>query len=205
MNRCGKPSGGRCASPETFRRTDPNTWICSACRIRRAWWRARSAPPAPWGRRAEKFLEGGAHRGEQAVFCAFSSRKFVAIASTEPARVDTVVSRRTSASSTPREKFKGDSGPRSGRGDAEAIAKLVAALVQIHQAEHRFAQQLTGELQCRAARLGRDGLRGSMPAPRQKAAQASKSPATCGRPIALRLRRRRRQSPRRFQSLSPRP
>ena len=50
-----------------------------------------------------------------AAFCALSSRKFSRIASTEPARVDIVVSKRTSASSTPCEKFKGDSGPSCGR------------------------------------------------------------------------------------------
>ncbi len=64
----------------------------------------------------EELLERGPEPASEAAFCAFKSRKFSRIASTDPRRVDVVVNKRTKASSTPCEKFNGDSGPSTGGG-----------------------------------------------------------------------------------------
>src|ERR1700722_1544654 len=48
---------------------------------------------------------------------------------------------------------------RGGPRNAEAIAELVAALVQVHQTQDRLAQQLAGKLQRRTACLGGDAAR----------------------------------------------
>ena len=72
-----------------------------------------------------------------------------------------VVSSRTSASSTPCEKFERRFGAARcrRRRHAKAVAELVAALIQVHEPEHGLAQQLAGELQRGVARLGGDGAR----------------------------------------------
>jgi hypothetical protein len=82
-----------------------------------------------------------------AVFCAFKSRKFSRIASTEPARVDVVVISRISIIDALREVQRRFGPSAAGGAHAKPIAEFVAALIQIHEAEHRFAQQLAGELQ----------------------------------------------------------
>ena len=90
----------------------------------------------------------------EAALCAFSSRKLSRIASTEPARVDTVVSRRTKRLVDALREIQRRFGAVAGRRRyPEAIAEFVAALIEIHEPEHRFAQQLTGQLQRRAARV----------------------------------------------------
>ena len=95
-----------------------------------------------------------------AAWWALSSLKLSRMASTELARVDRVVRSRTTTSSTLRETWRGDSeAVVLGRRNAKPIAQLAAALVQVHEAQHRFAQQLSRQMQGGAAPFRRDGAR----------------------------------------------
>src|ERR1700679_1334853 len=126
----------------------------------------------------EKLLEGGPGGGERCGVLCLELAEVLRIASTDPARVDKVVSKRTMASSTPREKFSGDSGPSLAGGEMRKRLRNSLRL-WFKSINPRTASRSSWPANCSAAeRASVVMLCGSMPAPRQKAASPkSKSPS----------------------------
>ena len=136
---------------------------------------------------AEEFLECGARRGERGGILRL---EFAEVVCVSPRPIRRASTRWSATAPTPRRlPWKNSAAIPARRSAGAGMRKRLRNSLRLWfrsmRPEHRFAQQLAGELQRRAARLGLEMMRGSMPAPRQKAASpTSKSPSIQRRDLA---------------------